>query len=68
MVTAAAGGSSTFALPGTAMYPSVPSYPSTFDFGQFSAFGGADNATVTFSASPEFASTSYSVKYDVGGT
>jgi hypothetical protein len=68
LVTAAAGGSSTFALPGVAMYPSVPTYPSTFDFGQFSAFGGADNATVTFSASPEFASTSYSVKYDVGGT
>jgi hypothetical protein len=67
-VTAAAGGSSTFALPGAAMYPTVPTYPSTFDFGQFSAFGGADNATVTFSASPEFASTSYSVKYDVGGT
>jgi hypothetical protein len=50
------------------MYPTVPTYPSTFDFGQFSAFGGADNATVTFSASPEFASTSFSVKYDVGGT
>jgi hypothetical protein len=56
-----------FALPGTALY-STAGYPSTFDYGQFTAVGGGEAATVTIAAKPEYATTSYSIKYLAGGT
>jgi hypothetical protein len=63
VATAAAGGGGQFALPGTALYAGAPS-----TYGQFTAVGGGQAATVTIAAQPEYATTSYSIKYVEGGT
>lgn len=68
LVSAPTGGNARFAIPGESLYPDVAGYAFDPTYGQFTTEGGADEATVTFSASPEFAATNFSVRYVAGGT